>query len=225
MKNAENLAVTVFDWVRGLHAHGMSIHALVIEVVPWQETQWQVRLCHSGMGGYSSPQTCDDAHLNLATPKPPKGVSMMIISKPADKTMALGSITFEEALSIAGHLAPAVGAHDIWESERSINMATYALDLAIRGELSPQKAEKLIAGTHKIRNGTLVPRKEKPSKESPVKILGRRLVVLRPCGCITEHFKAPRKGLYSPSRHKFGLWLTTVPCLKCLKNHDDKNSQ
>jgi hypothetical protein len=61
-----------------------------------------------------------------------------------------------------------------------------------------------------------------PSAEEPVKMQGRKMLVLRPCGCVTAHWQAPgnnrrpRGGLMAPSRLRFGAWLSTQSCLVCL---------
>lgn len=55
-----------------------------------------------------------------------------------------------------------------------------------------------------------------PTPADPVRINGRRMSVLRPCGCITHHHQAPgRGGRFAPSKLRFGLWLSQRQCLAC----------
>lgn len=49
-----------------------------------------------------------------------------------------------------------------------------------------------------------------------VALVGRKMLVKRPCGCETEHWTAPGKGRAdTPSKIKFGKWLAERPCLAC----------
>lgn len=55
-----------------------------------------------------------------------------------------------------------------------------------------------------------------PTPEEPVQLVGRCLRVLRPCGCITEHWRAPGAGgVGRPSKLRFGGRLAALACLRC----------
>lgn len=52
-----------------------------------------------------------------------------------------------------------------------------------------------------------------PTRAAPVCIDARGMRVLRPCGCITTHRRAPGKGGdRSPSKRRFAEWLAQTPC-------------
>lgn len=58
---------------------------------------------------------------------------------------------------------------------------------------------------------------QQPTPEDPVKVAGAALRVLRPCGCVTEHRRAPGRGHGgAAAKLRFGAWLAGQPCLKCL---------
>jgi hypothetical protein len=65
-----------------------------------------------------------------------------------------------------------------------------------------------------------------PSAENPIVFQGRKMRVWRPCGCITDHWQAPHKAVdRSPSKRRFGMWLATQPCLRCIEAADRRAAQ
>lgn len=55
-----------------------------------------------------------------------------------------------------------------------------------------------------------------PTPDDPIAFDGRRMMVWRPCGCVTQHWTAPGKGIGdNASKRRFGDWLALRPCQNC----------
>jgi len=220
-------AAALSDWLRGLHAAGMSISTVVLRLKAGGSGEWEAAAMHSGFGSYSSPQTRGETgDVKDAAIADLPGVKITVMSKPPDKILPLGKLDQAEAWAVLTATAPMCAAHewDRWDCGNWMSMSTWALNNSLRAEFPPEVAEGVVRGEFIVRNGSARPggqwtgnggRECQPPTEEPVVICGRKMLVARPCGCVTQHWQAPGKGhADSQSKRKFGAWLAARPCKK-----------